>query len=83
MTTPSQIFFACPHAPACSHTATITLDEFREIGAPLCPQHHVHMVAKVEGEEVTSAVGMIMTGVTRIVARAMSTYWVPRSKDEK
>jgi hypothetical protein len=68
----SHIFFGCPHA-TCPQTATLTLDEFREIGAPLCPDHHLKMVSKqAEGEGTVKAVGMIMTGLTQLAAAAMS-----------
>ena len=68
----SHILFGCPHTP-CAQTATLTLDEFREIGAPLCPDHHLKMVSKqAEGEGAVKAVGLIMTGVTQLAAAAMA-----------
>lgn len=79
----SHLVFCCPHTPACAHTVTLTLEEFREIGAPLCPVHQVHMQAESqEGRGIVKeAVGMIMNGVTLLTAQAMST-WPFRPKDK-
>ncbi len=79
----SQIFFGCPHAP-CAHTATLTLDEFRQIGAPYCPEHQIQMVSPQSdggAKKAAEAVGVIMTGVTQLAAVAMS-YLPARKKDE-
>lgn len=65
----SQITFRCPQ---CAHTATLTLEEFRELGAPHCPDHAVALAAEADEVEVTKAVGMIMTGVTVLAAKALS-----------
>ena len=76
----SHIFFRCPNA-SCSHAATLTLEEFRELGAPFCPDHQLKMISKqTEEEGAVKAVGMIMTGVTHLVAGAMSYF--PRRKGE-
>ncbi len=67
----SQITFRCPQ---CAQTGTLTLEEFREIGAPHCPDHAVVMVAQQDDVEVTKALGMIMNGVTLLTAKAMSSW---------
>lgn len=78
----SQIIFHCS-TPSCTHTATLTLDEFREVGAPYCPDHQVKMISQSTDEEggAVKAVGLIMTGVTQLVAGAMSSF--PRHKEDK
>jgi len=76
----SHIFFRCSH-PSCPHTAALSLEEFREIGAPICHDHQLKMVAKpTEEEGAVKAVGLIMSGVTQLAAAAMSHF--PRRKDE-
>lgn len=85
MTTPpttSHLVFCCPHAPTCPHTATLTLEEFRELGAPHCPDHALAMVSQQDDVEVTKAVGMIMNGVTLLAAKAMSGWPFGVRKDK-
>lgn len=76
----SQFFFQCPQ---CARTETLTLEEFRQVGLPVCPEHHVTMVSSQDEKEltVTQAVAQIFSGVYRLAAVAM-TQITPRGTQD-
>jgi hypothetical protein len=67
----SQIFFQCSH-DLCKCTEALSLEEFRQLGFPLCPVHKTPMVSQQKDADVTQAVGEILSGVTRLAAAALT-----------
>ena len=68
----TQIVFGCAH---CAQTETLTLEEFRLTGYPICPFHKMRMEAGTKSplpdDEISQAVNDAMRAMTRLTVVAL------------